>query len=488
MKQRSSASSAGTTRTLAQFAAGLRFRDLPGEVVAHARLATLNILAAALGGAQTHIGRLHVQLAKDTGSRPAQATLVGDGAKVSRPLAAYANGNLAFALDYEDVVHYVLHAGPIVIPAALAVAEGAGASGRDFLAAVVAGYEVGTRIGLAMQPSAERGSQVWGQQYTPFAACAAAGNLLRLGPEAMDTAFGATGTYAPVPSAYKYFGIVAETRPMREVKLGWGWMAMAGTFGALSARAGFRGGHGILDGPEGFWIMAGSDRCEFETMTAGLGERWLILDTEFKLHPSIAWNHPPHWALRRLIAEHDIRAEQVDRVLVKGLGIARIADAAPAGPVDAQFSLPYTLATTLLREPLTPALYADAKLRSAKVRDLMQRIVCEPDESADRAWFDEHRECFVIEVRLKDGHHIVTEVQFPRDKPVYGREQILAKLHDLASGLLPAGQLERLVDTVERLEKVPDIGELTRLLRAPRRARARGDGRIRGSRRPGGSR
>jgi 2-methylcitrate dehydratase PrpD len=463
------------TRTLATYAARLRFSDLPQPVVEQAKLATLNILAAALGGAQTRIGRLHLALAQETGGGRPQATLIGDGTKVSRPLAAYANGNLAFAMDYEDVVLYTIHAGPIVIPAALAMAEGAARTGRDLIAAIVAGYEVGTRIGLAMQPTAARGSQVWGQQYTPFAACAAAGNLLRLSPEAMDTAFGATGTYATVPSAYKYFGIVAETRPMREVKLGWGWMSMAGTFGALSAQAGFRGGHGILDGREGFWIMAGSDQCDFAKMTEGLGERYVILDTEFKVHPSIAWNHPPHTALKKLIEDHDIRPEQIEAVTLKGLGVERIGDFAPAGAVDAQFSLPYTVATTLLRKPLTPALYSDATLRNPAVRAMLAKIRCEPDEKADLAWFDEHRECFVITVELKNGHNIQLETEYPRDKPAYGMKEIAGKLENLAGELLPPAQLEAIVACVDRLDRLKSPDELTRLLapRARRRARAK---------------
>ena len=84
-----------------------------------------------------------------------------------------------------------------------------------------------------------------------------AGKLYGLDADALDVAFGIAGTYATVPSAYKYFGIVAETRPMREVKLGWGWMSMAGTVAAQSAHRGFRGGHGVLDGEQGFYVMAG---------------------------------------------------------------------------------------------------------------------------------------------------------------------------------------------------------------------------------------
>lgn len=452
------------TRELATFAAKLRYRDLPSEVVETAKTSILNILAAALGGAQLRLGDVHTKLAQRLGGGAKEATLIGSGVRTSAPAAAYGNGSLAFALDYEDVCQYVIHPGPIVVPAALAIGESERASGRALLTAVVAGYEVGTRIGWAMQPTPVRGAQVWGQQYTPFAACAAVGNLLRLNPTAMDSAFGIAGTYAPVPSAYKYFGIVAETRPMREAKLGWGWMSMAGTMGALSARAGLGGGHGILDGKEGFWIMAGSDRCDFPKMLEGLGERWLIETTDFKLHPSIAWNHPPYVALRRLLDAQELQARQIEKVRVWNVGVTRIDDRAPAGPVDAQFSLPYTVATTLLRLPLTPELYSDRTRRSRAVREMLARVECVPDATMDHDWFMGNTMRTRVEITLTDGRVLTEAVAFPADKPKYGRAEVLAKLQALGSGLLKPERLGAIVERVERLEGLNDVGELARML------------------------
>lgn len=459
------------TRQLATFASDLRYQKLPSEAVAAAKIAVLNIVAAALGGAQTRIGRLHTGLAKETGGGIKDATLIGDGTRVSRPMAAYANGGLAFALDYEDVCQYVIHAGPIVIPAVLAVGESLGASGKAMIAGVVAGYELGTRIGWSMQPTPARGARVWGQQYTPFAACAAAGNLLKLNAVQMDAAMGVTGTYAPVPSAYKYFGIVDETRPMREAKLGWGWMSMAGVMGALSAKAGFRGGHGILDGKEGFWIMAGSDQCDFKKMTQGLGREWLILGTDFKLHPSIAWSHPPFVALTKLIAEHDIRSRDVERVRVWNVGVTRIADFDPQGAVDAQFSLPYAVATTLLREPLTPALYAERKIRSAPVRAMMRRIECIEDADMDLDWFKRNIMRTRVEITLKNGQRVEQSATFPDDKPKYGYAEVVAKLEAMSDGLLPASRVSEIAETVQRLDKVADVSALARLLAPAKRGR-----------------
>jgi 2-methylcitrate dehydratase PrpD len=242
----------GVTRTVARYVAKTKYKDLPKEVIEQAKVCTLNILGVALGGYKTKIGRLHMKMAKDFGGGRPESTIIGDGSKVSCPLAAYANGNLAFALDYEDIIRYIFHPGYISVSSAIAVGEKVKASGKDFITAIVLAYEVGGRIGISMQPTQERGSKVWGEQYTPFGAVVPAGKLLGLNEDQMDIAFGITGTYATVPSVYKYFGIVKDTRPMREAKMGWGWMCMAGVFGALSAKEGFRGGYGILDGEEGF--------------------------------------------------------------------------------------------------------------------------------------------------------------------------------------------------------------------------------------------
>lgn len=452
------------TRTLAEFVASNRYEDLPEAAVEAAKTSILNIIAAAVAGARTRIGELHTQMALATGGGIDEASIIGSKGKASAPLAAYANSNLAFALDYEDVVAYAIHAGPIVVPAALALGERENVSGRDFLRSVVLGYEIGTRIGLSMQPSAERGAQVWGQQYTPFASCAAAAALLGLGAEQVDVAMGVTGTYATVPSAYKYFGLVEETRPMREVKLGWGWMSMVGLFGALSAAAGFRGGYGILDGDEGFWIMGGSDKNEPEKMLGGLGDSYVIVDTEYKDHPSIYWNHPPHHALNGLMDEHGFGADDVERVHLKGLGISRIADYRVAGAVDAQFSLPYTVATTLLREPLGPEMYDDAKLQDPAVRALMNKVTCEGDEAADLAWFEEHREVFAIDVSLRDGRQLHVDVEYPRDKPAITRDDIRDKFERLAEPTLSFEGIRDVVGMIEDLDSLPDVARLARVL------------------------
>lgn len=210
--------------------------------------------------------------------------------------------------------------------------------------------------------------------------------------------------------------------------------------------------------------MAGSDRCDFAQMTHGLGSEWLILGTDYKLHPSIAWSHPPIVALRRLMHEHAIKPREVVRVRVWNVGVSRIADYAPMGAVDAQFSLPFAVATTLLGEPLSPALYSDTVLRSPHVRAMLKRVECVPDAAMDQDWFQGNRMRTRVEVELSGGRTVSATAMFPGDKPVYGLEQVIEKLYAMAGGLLRESQLDKIVATVGQLEKVPDMAVLARLL------------------------
>lgn len=454
----------GVTREIVQFVTRARFGDLPPAAVAATKGAILNILGNCVAGTRTRIGALHIATAKDMGGGRDQATILGDGGRVSVPLAAYANGNLAFALDFEDTLYYITHPGFITVSSGLAVAEQRGGSGQDLLLAIALGYEVIGRMGPAMQPSPERGRQVFGEQYHPFAGTVTAGKLLGLDDGALDSAFGIAGTYASVPSAYKYFGVVAETRPMREVKLGWGWMSMAGTLAALSAERGFGGGHGVLDGTHGFHVMAGSDRVDVARMTRDLGTRWLVTDTEFKVYPTIARNTPPYLATRALMEKHALRLDDVARVTVRGMTMHVTGDFHPRGAVDAQFSLPYVVAAALLGLTPGPGLYTESQLNDPIHRRLMQKIVLEHDTAADALFFNEQRQQFSVRIDLASGRSVRGDIEFPRDQPRLDWDGLCAKFRSLCTGILPDSRIEQAIALVDGLDREADVHRLVRTL------------------------
>ena len=454
----------GTTRDLTNFVARTTYADLPKATVDSTKLAVMNIVGCMLAGYQTRIGKLHTEMAKDMGGGREQSTIIGDGAKVSAPLAAYANGNFGFALDYEDTVLYITHPGYITMSSGLAVGEMLESSGKDLILSIALGFEVVARIGAAMQPTPARGKQVWGEQYHPFASAVTAGKLFGQDAETLDVAFGIAGTYATVPSVYKYFGIVEETRPMREVKMGWGWMSMAGTVAAQSAQRGFKGGHGVLDGEQGFYVMAGSDRCDFEQIVRDLGKSWAIDKTEYKIHPSIAWNHPGFDATRMLVKAHNITPDQVEKIHISGMALNLIGDTNPQGAVDAQFSLPYTVVTTIMGEPLLPAMYSDEKLTDPVVRGLLSKVSMTHDPKADDDFFTDQKMRFGVEITLKNGNTVKRDVEWPTDQPPMGRADIEKKFRELAGTVMNDKRAEEVMQAIDSLDSFDNVADFARLL------------------------
>ena len=185
--------------------------------------------------------------------------------------AAFVNGVAANALDYDGGVVLQGHYGGTVIFATLAMAELTKCSGREFVEAVIAAYEITTRIGEATRPTPEYRRQVSG--YGPhqgFAAVVAAGRLLKLDVDRMVHAFGIYGTFAPLPSSAQWNW---RNRPLTWTKDMVAWPSVSGINAALLAESGFLGPRTILEGDRGFWRMQASDRFDPAMLLEGLGTK-----------------------------------------------------------------------------------------------------------------------------------------------------------------------------------------------------------------------
>src|SRR3954469_22718471 len=269
------------TRRLAEFAVNLRLDDCPPEVIHQAKRCTLETVACALGGSRTPLARAAMQTLQRMGDG-GTSTVVGCGRRAAPDRAAFVNGVAANALDYDGGVVLQGHYGGTVIFATLAMAELSNATGREFVEAVVAAYEVTTRIGEATRPSPEHRRLVSG--YGPhqgFAAVVAAGRLLGLDVERMIHAFGIYGTFAPLPSSAQWNW---RNRPLTWTKDMVAWPSVSGINAALLAESGFLGPRTILEGDRSFWRMAASDRFAPEAMLEGLGTRFNILRLYFKAY------------------------------------------------------------------------------------------------------------------------------------------------------------------------------------------------------------
>lgn len=141
-----------------------------------------------------------------------------------------------------------------------------------------------------------------------------------------------------------------------------------------------------------------------------------------------------------------------------------IADYRPAGPVDAMFSLPYSVCSTLMGEKLDPTLYSDEKLNNPEMLRLLSITECEHDTHADKILFDEQRMCQTIQLTLDNGKKLIRSIEFPRDKPDYGRAEIEKKFHDLSAGVMNEDKRTKLKNIIDRIDSLDDITEFTSYL------------------------
>lgn len=356
------------TRVAAAYAAYLDLSQVPFEVQVKAKQALRDHLACAIAGSRTDLGALVRQVL--TAGIDGPARLIGTSRATIPGLAAFCNATAANAMDFDDT-SAPGHPGASIIPAALAAAAITPCDGRRFLTAIIAGYEVGMRVAQAIQPSWARYQQVHGiGSAQVFGAAAAAGHILGLDAEAMARAFGIAGSLAPVPHAGK-FGW--DERPLIWLKDNVAWPAEVGCRAALLARAGLPASRTILDGEQGFWVMAGSDRFDPSVLQDYTG--FELTRLSFKPYPCCRWLHTTLGALDELQARHTLSVEALERIRVDTIQplVEQFMDPAPQTMVDAQFSLPHAVSMKLLGIEVAEW-WKTANRTHPKVLALMRRV------------------------------------------------------------------------------------------------------------------
>jgi 2-methylcitrate dehydratase PrpD len=359
------------TVQLARYAAGLRYEDLPAEVVACARDCITDTVAAAICGSDKPWSRIVIDYARHTGPGGKSRILGARGAPVQAPAAALANGALAHAFELDSLTRpgAGAHPGATVLPPALAVAQERGAAGRDLIAAFVAGNEVMIRIGRATGHTNEaRGFHAPGTT-GPFGAAVAAGHLMGLDATRMTSAIGIAGSLAGglLEFAKGDGGMVK--------RLHLGRASEAGVLAASLAQSGFTGPRTVIEGEFGF-LRVFCTRWDEAELTRRLGEDFVTLSTVLKRYPLHATAHAPVKAVRELQAEYGFTGNAVAAVTVTGNArmVERHNIAEPADLMLAQYSIPFCVALALYREARDPESFDETALADLRIRALCRRV------------------------------------------------------------------------------------------------------------------
>ena len=465
------------TRTLARYLSKLRYEDLPPEVVEKGKLSIINSLGNCIGGYPLTLSKTFLELAKDLGAGKAEATLIGDGTKVSVPLAAFGNGALSTILDYADVYFSESHRtaiwpGAMAVPAALAAAEARGISGKELITSVVAGYECGARVVHAMDMTEEQSQRVNGETLSVFAAVGAAGRGLGLGEDEMLSAMGMAGIYTPVPGWYKWVGEEGLT-PRKDIKQGWAWMCMTGAFAAVSARKGLKmlQENNILDGDRGLSAMVGMDIYKEERLTAGFGQTYHIQQFSSKVLPGCAVTHSAIVGIKDLVKEHGIDVGDIEGIEVitneqDGIGFN---DQNPVTLSDMEFSLPYQASAALFAGDGGPNWYLESTSKNPVVTSMAKRVTLSFDDECENFFRDKRLRLSKINIMTKSGKQYSTRVETAG--AFRSADEVRNKFISTTSQVLEKDRVDRILTTIDNLEAVGETSELVDLLSSlPQRA------------------
>ncbi|MBI5127963.1 MAG: MmgE/PrpD family protein [Rhodopseudomonas palustris] len=340
---------ANETATLAGYVAALRFDDIPQDVLARAKVLTLDFLGSAIRARREaeSTPSLLAMLQALSLDGDGEATVFGDGKRWTPAVAALLNGALGHSLDFDDThADSSLHPSAPVVPAAFAVGEMVGASGRDVLTAIVAGYEVCCRLGNALDPTSHyaRGFHPTATAGT-YGAAAAAAKLFGLSQDQIVSAFGVSGSQAAGSLQFLVNGAWNKRYQV-------GAAAMNGVIAATLAKNSFIGSAESVEGIHGL-LVGYTDTPHRDKAVADLGKVYETMKIGVKPYPSCRYTHAAIDALIAMRREHNLTPEQVKRVEI-GLhrnGITLTGDAAtkrhPTSIVGGQFSMFFTGALAL---------------------------------------------------------------------------------------------------------------------------------------------
>jgi len=453
------------SRDLATFSSQIEYEDLPAEVVERMKLSVLDSLGCVLFGTSLPWTERVLDMVRAEGGVPV-ASVFGVDTKTSISQAVLVNSTAGHAFELDDIhKESIVHPGSIAVPVALAFSEARRPmDGRELIAAIVAGYEIGTRVGNAATMSLfYRGFHPQGSSGV-FVAAASAARSMRLNAGQTQHALGIVGSQAG--------GLMAAQEGAMVKRFHSGRAAQSGVYSALLAARGFTGISDVLEAGYGGYLSTYSGEPNPARLTDGLGTVWETAKIGYKPHASVTSIHTALDALAHLMRENHLKAddiESVDAALSNMTHVHCAWEYKAQGVTAAQMNLAYGLAVIAVDGVAFVEQYREDRLRDPRLLDFIGRVSARIDPEID-AMGPAYRHAARITVRTRDGRTLRHEILNRRGSPEnpLGREDIEYKFRQVTASVLSKRHIDRVVELVAQLEKLGDLQELIAILGAAR--------------------
>lgn len=439
-------------QTLADFAVGLKYEDIPAEVVERAKDCVIDTVAACVFGAELPWTRTVIGYAQRN-SAPGECSVLGTPIKVRAPFACLSNGAAAHAFELDALCEpsVGIHPSAALAVPGLAVSQGRRMSGRDFITAVVGGYELLYRIGDAARHSIEKVGFHSPGVVGVYGTVAVVGKLFGVDASQMANGFGIAGSMSS--------GLMEFSRSGGMVKrLHLGRAAEGGFMAAILARDGYTGPAEVFEGKFGFLNVYCRD-ADAARLTKALGSAWHVMKTKIKRYACHSTAQVPVTLALELKATHGLAGEDVERITIAAneKTVTQHAINEPRDMTMMQYSVPFSTALALYQDPTDPRVFSEATLDDPKIRALARTAQVVPLGTSS----DYLSSACRVTLKLKDGRTLSAEGHDFKGTPTLPltRAELREKFLKLTAQRDPA-KADRLFSQLAEAEKLADMSAL----------------------------
>ncbi|MGD2016426.1 MAG: MmgE/PrpD family protein [Desulfobacterales bacterium] len=445
----------------------ITFEKLPIDVIDTAKHLFLDYLGITIRGSQTASAKCVQSMAGRFRSTAADMRIIGTDVLTDCLNAALANGIAAHSIECDDVVNEAsLHPAVTIMTTALSAVNLSGrCSGKKFIEAIVSGYELVIRLGVAVDPARH-----YARGFHPTATCGTFGSAMTaacifgLDEKQTVNALGIAGSQAAGSMEYLTDGVYTK-------RFHAGWASKSGLTAALLAREGFTGPQTIIEGKFGF-LNGYSDDPHPERLFADWENPYKIMKTSIKPYACCRYKQGPIDCILQILQSHQLKPTDIKRIRVGVLsaGFSLVADPIqkkrqPQTIVDAQFSMPFGAAVAILFGNAGIDQYTMQNIHSMELLDLMARVDCYKDESLDALYPSKWPAEAIVETT--DGKAFTSRIEYPKGDPEnpLSWEAIQDKFLNMVSTVCSVNQANNIIECVENLEKIENVSNVLKDLK-----------------------